>query len=550
MSHPAFFLHSFLISFSLILSSCASHRTAATLNDVETYIQDRPDSALSTIRAIDTTSLTTRSLRAHYALLHAMALDKNWLDTTDVEVVMPAVDYYDRHPSNNRRAKSWYYLGRIQENRGDFTSANISFLNAEKWADKKTDDYFKSLIYQSLSNTYSETYLHEEALKYSELSFEASSRIGDTSGMNASRYRIAQDLNNLKRYPEADSLFRLLIECQTISEHLQPQILSDYALFLVQNKGDYESAVRLFEEALMHSRSLRTLNHWGAYAYALLRTGNTDRANAIFRQLEKVDNDESLSYKTWRGRADAFLGNYASAYDRITLASEIQQTNVARVLRQSTLQAQNTYLKEEQAELQQRDRKRKLLFILSVLILLALAAGAALFITAKRRKMRQERESLLEYIQSISADYEQSKDDRAIIRQQYIALCQTHFQQIGRFNELLYQYSNYGDTSLYKELKKIVHNVRDSRKSQEEFEKILNDSLNNVMTHFRESFPDKKERYYQIASFLFAGFSTSSISQIIYDYSKDNIHLAKFRLKKSIRESDSPYKEQFLSLLS
>ena len=191
-----------------------------------------------------------------------------------------------------------------------------------------------------------------------------------------------------------------------------------------------------------------------------------------------------------------------------------------------------------------------MLFILSVLILLALAAGAALFITAKRRKMRQERESLLEYIQSISADYEQSKDDRAIIRQQYIALCQTHFQQIGRFNELLYQYSNYGDTSLYKELKKIVHNVRDSRKSQEEFEKILNDSLNNVMTHFRESFPDKKERYYQIASFLFAGFSTSSISQIIYDYSKDNIHLAKFRLKKSIRESDSPYKEQFLSLLS
>lgn len=535
---------------SSLLSSCACRHTAATLNNAETYIQERPDSALATIRAIDTNTLTTPKLRAHYALLFAMALDKNWIDTTDVEVVMPAVDYYDRHPSNNRRAKSWYYLGRIQENGGDFTPANISFLNAEKWADEKTDEYFKSLIYQSLSNTYSETYLHEKALKYSELSFEASSSIGDTLGMNASRYRMAQDLNNLKRYSEADSLFRLLIECQTISEHLQPQILSDYALFIVQNKGDYESAVRLFEEALMHSRSLRTHNHWGAYAYALLRTGNTDRVNAIFRQLETADNDESLFYKIWKGRADAYLGNYASAYDRITLASEIQQFNVARVLRQSTLLAQNTYLKEEQASLQQKDRKRKLLFIISVLILFALAAGAALFITTKQRKMLQERESLLEYIQSLSADYEQSKDDRTIIRQQYITLCQTYFQQIGRFNELLYQYSNCGDTSLYKELKKIVHNVRDSKKSQEQFEKILNDSLNNVMTHFRESFPDKKERYYQIASFLFAGFSASSISQIIYDYSKDNIHLAKFRLKRSIRESDSPFKEQFLSLLS
>ncbi len=532
---------------ALLLASCASRQTDAMLNDVETYIQEHPDSALATIRAIDTTTLTTPRLRAHYALLHAMALDKNWIDTTDVNVVMPAVKYYDRHPAKNRRTKSWYYLGRIQENGGDFTPANISFLKAEKCADEKTDDYFKSLIYQSLSNTYSETYLNEAALKYSELSFEASSRIGDTLGMNASRYRMAQELNNLKRYSEADSLFRLLIECPTVSEHLQPQILSDYALFLVQNQGDYESAVRLFEESLIHSRSLRTQNHWGGYAYALLRMGDTDRANAIFRQLEAADNDKSLSHKTWRGRADAYLGNFASAYDHITLASEIQQTNVARVLRQSTLQAQITYLKEEQAELQQKDRKRKLLYAIA---LFALASGTALFIITKRRKMLQERESLLEYIQSLSADYEQSKDDRTTIRQQYITLCQTHFRQIGRFNEILYQYSNCGDASLYKELKKIVQNVRDNKKSQEEFEKILNDSLNNVMTHFRESFPNKKERYYQIASFLFAGFSASTISQIIYDYSKDNIHLAKFRLKKSIRESDSPYKEQFLSLLS
>ena len=93
-----------LLLAALFLASCANHQTAATLNDVETYIQARPDSALATICAIDTTTLTTRSLRAHYALLHAMALDKNWIDTTDVNVVMPAVVYYDRHPSGIRRA--------------------------------------------------------------------------------------------------------------------------------------------------------------------------------------------------------------------------------------------------------------------------------------------------------------------------------------------------------------------------------------------------------------------------------------------------------------
>ncbi len=92
----------------LLLASCASRRTAATLDDVETYIQFSPDSALATIRAIDTTTLTTRSLRAHYALLYAMALDKNWIDTTDVGVVMPAVEYYAKHGTADPIVRGYY----------------------------------------------------------------------------------------------------------------------------------------------------------------------------------------------------------------------------------------------------------------------------------------------------------------------------------------------------------------------------------------------------------------------------------------------------------
>lgn len=111
----------------VLMASCASKKTATTLNDIETYIQERPDSALAVIRAIDTTTLSSRSLRAHYSLLHAMALDKNWIDTTDAGIVMPAVEYYDRHPSGIRRAKAWYYLGRIQENGGDLAPPTFLF---------------------------------------------------------------------------------------------------------------------------------------------------------------------------------------------------------------------------------------------------------------------------------------------------------------------------------------------------------------------------------------------------------------------------------------
>jgi hypothetical protein len=47
-------------------------------------IINRPESALATIRAIDTTTLTTKKLRAHYALLHAMALDESCIDMQQI----------------------------------------------------------------------------------------------------------------------------------------------------------------------------------------------------------------------------------------------------------------------------------------------------------------------------------------------------------------------------------------------------------------------------------------------------------------------------------
>lgn len=538
-----------LLASLLLLTNCGNLAMQQRLDAVEACMQDQPDSALALLRTIDTTKLYSRALQARYALLHATALDKNWIDTTDIGVVMPAVRYYDDHPPGSRRAKAWYYFGRIQENGGDFTSANISFLKAEKWAEGGSDKHFKSLIYQSLSNTYSETYLDEEALKYSEYSFLESSQIGDTLGMNASRYRMAQDLNNLRRYQEADSIYRFLISDKRISSHLWPSLLSDYALLLLLHKDDCGSAVHLFEEALKESGELQTRNHWGAYAYALLRTGNEKRAHTIFEQLEAVDDDKSQAYKSWQARADAFLGDYVSAYHHISRAAEIQRMNVDQVLRQSTFRVQKEYMEEEKKIMQLKTERQKILWtVIFVAILVATTRNIAYF-RRKKRQILEEKESLLEAFRSLSTEYDHARDQRTIIQQQYIRMCQSHFEQMGRINELLYNSTNERETILYKELKKTVRNIRTDEKSHEEFEALLNESLDNVMIHFRETFPSKKARYYQLVSFLFAGFDAITISNILSDYSKENIYVLKTRLKKTIRETDCPYREQFLSLI-
>ena len=102
--------HLFYLFLALILAGCNTIQVRKTLDDVETYIAERPDSALAVIEAIDMTDLNTRGLRAHHALLHAMALDKNYIDVTDDSLALKAVNYYQKRGSRKNYARSLYYM--------------------------------------------------------------------------------------------------------------------------------------------------------------------------------------------------------------------------------------------------------------------------------------------------------------------------------------------------------------------------------------------------------------------------------------------------------
>ena len=171
----------------IALSSC-ERRVSDTLDGIEACMQAHPDSALALLRSIDTTALCTPAIKARYALLYAMALDKNWIDTTNVGVVMPAVWYYERRKPVINRAKAWYYLGRIQYNGRDYDEAIISFTRAKEYAKELHDERFKALIHQAIADTYSNTYIFEEALKYAREAHNYVLRTHDTILTNASLF--------------------------------------------------------------------------------------------------------------------------------------------------------------------------------------------------------------------------------------------------------------------------------------------------------------------------------------------------------------------------
>ncbi|MBR5598114.1 MAG: hypothetical protein IKW30_12010 [Lachnospiraceae bacterium] len=130
----------YILSFILCLASCTRHsKEWEKLQDVETYIVTNADSALVTLQNIQPEKLANKEEKAKHALLLSMAMDKNYIDRTDFEVLQPAIDYYQDHGTPDDKLRTYYYQGRIYQNKGDKDSSMRAFINARELRDEITD---------------------------------------------------------------------------------------------------------------------------------------------------------------------------------------------------------------------------------------------------------------------------------------------------------------------------------------------------------------------------------------------------------------------------
>ena len=142
----------------LSLASCTKHSEHwETLTQMETIIEERPDSVLNVLQDIDTDELSGDEERAKHAVLLSMALDKNYIDKTDFEVLQPAIDYYEDNGTATDKLRTYFYQGRIYQNQASNALAMESFVNAlsegansEDLKTKARVHYAQAMIYYSL----------------------------------------------------------------------------------------------------------------------------------------------------------------------------------------------------------------------------------------------------------------------------------------------------------------------------------------------------------------------------------------------------------------
>lgn len=127
-----------IIIFAIV--GCDRHSGASEkLNLAESLMDSKPDSALSILNAVNVETLNGKKDKARYALLKSMALDKNYIDTTSLDILQPAIDYYLRKGTADEKLRTYYYQGRIYQNRENNDSAMQSFMRGREYCGIASD---------------------------------------------------------------------------------------------------------------------------------------------------------------------------------------------------------------------------------------------------------------------------------------------------------------------------------------------------------------------------------------------------------------------------
>ena len=535
---------------TLTLSSCGG-RMMERLSDVESYIDDRPDSALSVLRAIDTLDLKTRAEKAKFSLLHAMALDKNYIDTADTRVVQPAVDYYSRHGSPEERLKAFMYMGTIYHNLKDYRQAIVSFYKAEESILEDTDKNLVGVLYSKIAETYTSTEEYALAEEYIDKSIQSFSECGRKDQEALEKIIKARMLVRQTKLEEAGNYFQQLMSENSLSHREFGTREADYAMYILYNqKIDDALAVDHFKNALTINGGLDGYDQYFAYAYSLGYIGLTEESNLLFETIPHNTETEKSSYDYWKYRLCKAQGNFRDAYYLLWSAKEYTDSISRESINRSASIAQKAFLENRLKEQELRSQRRGWRFLFLFLFFLSLSLISSSYLLWKRKTQQEEngrKDIIIDSLKERVRELKIVNDHFDTIR---INRTRRHFKYLSQLFEGVHGIGRNGKDLSAEKLYQIISSqtkiLGKDKKSQTEFEKLLNIESDGIMDAFRNDFRNLKNEDYRLASLVFAGFDNTLITLIMDISTLENTRVKKSRLKKKIKESDAPGKESYL----
>lgn len=273
-----------ILSGVLFCACTKSNDTVRLVYDVENYIESRPDSALAVLQNLDQTQLVSDKDKAKYALYLSMALDKNYIDKTDFEVLQPALDYFSKHGSATDKLRTFYYKGRIYRNLEDDEKALEAFVISMEFGQQSTDTLTKARNLFAQGGIYRNLYNWKKSI---ETDLEAS------------------------KYYEAKKMYSHYIDCIS-------RVINTYSLL-----NDYDSSLKYINECKKYLTEISEDSKGAYYSSCLSSISKRLPKSEIISIINEYQENVPTEYINWLSIATAYydIQEYSLALHYIDIAS-------------------------------------------------------------------------------------------------------------------------------------------------------------------------------------------------------------------------------------
>ena len=551
--------------------------TDAALASAEELMEERPDSALAVLCAIDSTAIDNAGRRALHGLLMAEARYKNFIDETDDSIIAASAAYFGRKGDDRRLMRARFIQAKIQFNNSDYTHSIVSALKAEKLARQDSDNLYLARIYEHMGLTYLRNHNVDAQLPYVYKAYECYSHAGEQRSALFSLIDRGNALNNLEQYNNSlallDSVARIIEEKDTLLSIYLGQVKIDALL----QSGRKDDAISELQK--LGSINGRDFSDDYSVPYKVfISNGDMSHAKIYLDSIMasySLTNDSGyklvaqLDYYTASGDAATAL-QFAKSYIDYLYKENLKQLN------KSVLQAQSDYYEALGNEASLRADRFWNWLVVSIFCMFFVIMAGLLYhrykIKIKRIELRTKIWEISELLAKMqekdnelrSVNYKTYSANKAIdklrleIEEKENALFrlgnsinELYKSQFKTLNELCREYYSKNEAServrktLYKDFESIILELRGASKFQK-LEESLNMYCDNIAEKLKTTVKGLKYSDYKMLILIFAGLSVNAIC-VICDIERGNYYIKRQRLRDRIQQSDSVYCELFLS---
>ena len=530
---------------AIILVSCNSD-TYSRLQEIESYMENEPKRALEELRQMNAEEIKGARNIAKHALLHSMALDKNYIDLKTDSIIAPAVKYYSKKGSADDRLLMHYYMGRIHANAGNWDKAAIEYSKGEELVGKAKNKLAVGRLYAVFSTIYNKTNNAKKEIEYAQKGCDYLKEMSSIKHLNIAKGKLAMAYANGRLFNEADSLFGECIEVLIEDTISMVNYLGHYArLNVLKPDPDPNKALLLLERRQKEYNRTYTPDLYCVYAYAQQQLGRESECDRILGYLKEI-NYKELDF--WQYRIYKHRQQYKQAMAHLEHSSREYEYKMISLLSDNTDNALKDYYSSEAERAKMEMQMKVMILVLIILSVVIVLSAIVIKLMHNNRKRQREMKAYLNMYENASKlvlDYENRLGKQ---------IAQTYKNQFSTIGDLCLTYLTKQDKKnvkdhIYRKVEKLIANISSDEKMHLQLEKQLNADLDNIIVHLREDLPKLTNNDMRFICYCIVGFDATLIS-VIFNLSIENVYTKKSRLKAKINALNSPYKEQYMLYIS